>query len=81
MPVPEVCGAAAGSLSAEQIAEIHYAAGHYGVRRTLYFVRKMDPRASRKEVQRVVQACQACQSIDPAPVRWIPGDLSVDETW
>ena len=68
VPVSEVCGAAAGSLSAEQIAEIHHATGHYGVRRALYFVRKMDPRASRKEVQHVVQACQACHSIDPAPV-------------
>ena len=81
VPSQEVCAATAYPPTAKQIAEIHHATGHYGIRRTLYFVRKMNPGVSRKEVQHVVQTCQACQSIDPAPVRWIPGDLSVDETW
>jgi len=81
LPSQEVCCAAASSLSDERIAEIHHTTGHCGVKRTLYFVRKMDPNATRKEVQRVVQACQVCQSIDPASVRWTPGDLNVDNTW
>ena len=80
-PSHEACGAAADSLTAAQIAEIHHTTGHCGVRRTLYFVRKTNPSASRKEVQRVVQACQVCRSVDPASVGWTPGDLSVDETW
>jgi len=37
-----VCCAAANSLSDERIAEIHHTTGHRGVKRTVYFVRKMD---------------------------------------
>lgn len=81
LPSQEACCAAASSLSDEQIAEIHHTTGHCGVKRTLYFVRKADPSATRKDVQRIVQACQVCQSIDPASVRWTPGDLSVDDIW
>jgi len=80
-PIPEIFGAAAGALAAEQIAEIHHSTGHYGVRRTLYFVRKIDPAVTRKEVQHIVRTCQVCQSIDPAPVQWTPGELGVDSTW
>jgi len=57
LPSQEVCGAAADPLIAEQIAEIHHATGHHGVKRTLYFVRKMDPGRSKKEVQHVIQKC------------------------
>ena len=74
-------GVAVDSLSAKQIAEIHHTTGHCGIKRTLYFTRKINPSTSKKEVQRVVQTCQVCQSIDPAPVRWAAGDLSVDDTW
>jgi len=28
-PIPEIFGAAAGALAAEQIAEIHHSTGHY----------------------------------------------------
>ena len=28
---PEICGAAADTLTAKQVAEIHHATGHYGV--------------------------------------------------
>ena len=36
---------------------------------------------TRKDVRRVVKACQVCQSIDPAPVKWARGELNVDEIW
>ena len=36
---------------------------------------------TRRDVGRVVKACQVCQSIDPAPVKWARGQLNVDETW
>jgi len=53
-PSQEVCSAAADSLSAEQIAQVHHTTGHCGVKRTLYFVRKVNPSVSRKEVQRII---------------------------
>jgi len=76
-----VCGAAEDSLSIERIAEIHHATGHHGVRRTLYFARKVSPMVARKELQSAVNTCQVCQSIDPAPVHWKKGELGVDKTW
>jgi len=57
LPGPEICSAASDSLSAERIAEIHHSTGHHDVRRTLYFVRKVNPSVTRKEVQHVVQTC------------------------
>ena len=81
-PSQEVCkSAAADSLNAEQIAQIHHTTWHCGIKRTLYFVRKVNPNVSRKAVQRIVRTCQVCQSIDPAPVKWTSGDLSVENTW
>ncbi len=32
-------------------------------------------------VKKVVQTCEQCQRIDPAPVRWPKGHLDVAETW
>ena len=80
-PSQEVCSAVADSLNAEQITQIHHTTGHCGVKRTLYFVRRVNPSVPRKEVQRIVRTCQVCQSIDPAPVKWTSGDLSVENTW
>ena len=62
-PSQEICSAAADSLSAEQIAQIHHTTGHCGVKRTLYFVRRVNTSVSRKEVQRILRTCQVCQSI------------------
>ena len=76
-----VCGAAVGPLSAERITQIHEDTGHHGIKRTLYFSRKVCPAVSRKDVQRVVKVCQVCQSIDPAPVKWAKGELTVDKIW
>ena len=36
---------------------------------------------TKNDVRRVVKACQVCQSIDPAPVKWARGELSVDDIW
>ena len=80
-PVAPVCGAAMNALTDEQVDEIHRNTGHYGVKRTLYFVRKTNPMVTRKDVQRVVQACQICQSIDPASKQWKHGQLGVNENW
>ena len=34
---------------------------------------------TKKDVRRVVKECQVCRSIDPAPVKWVRGELNVDE--
>ena len=80
-PTVAVCGGAIESLSDERIARIHEETGHHGIKRTLYFPRKLSPVVTRKDVRRVVKACQVCQSIDPAPVKWARGELNVDEIW
>ena len=54
---------------------------HFGVERTLYLARQVDPRTTRKAVEMVVAACRECKSIDPAPVRWNRGELGVDGHW
>ena len=80
-PTLAVCGGAVEPLSDERIAEIHESTGHHGIKRTLYVSRKLSPAVTRKEVQRVVKACQVCQSVDPAPVKWTWGELNVDKIW
>ena len=77
-PIVVVCGGSIESLSDETIASIHEETGHHGIKRTLYFSRKVSPAVTRKDVRRVVKVCQ---SIDPAPVKWARGQLNVDETW
>ena len=67
-PIVAVCGGTIESLSDERIARIHEETGYHGIKRTLYFSRKLSPAVTRKDVRRVVKACQVCQSIDPAPV-------------
>ena len=66
-PIVAVCGGAIESLSDETIASIHAETGHHGITRTLYFSRKVSPAVTRRDVRRVVKACQVCQSIDTAP--------------
>ena len=72
-----MCGGAIDSLSDETIASIHEETGHHGIKRTLYFSRKVSPAVTRRDVK----ACQVCQSIDRAPVKWPKGKLNVDEIW
>ena len=60
----------------------HERAGHPGVRRTLYFARRDVSRdVTRAMARAVVETCDTCRSIDPAPVRWRHGSLSVAVTW
>lgn len=75
-----VCAAGTESPG-DEIATIHHAAGHPGVNRTLYFVKKVNPEVTRREVQAVVTNCDACRSIDPAPVKWQNGSLDVEQLW
>ena len=74
------CGAAEVN-DRNSVAGIHRQTGHQGVDRTRYFARKLIPAVTAAEVGEVVANCQECQSIDPAPVKWPTGKLSVDSTW
>ena len=73
--------AAAVAVDRDKIVEIHHSTGHPGVKRTLYFVRKIHPAVTRRQVQAIVADCQTCRSIDPAPVKWNKGHLAVDRVW
>ena len=65
----------------QNILKVHHDCGHPGVRRTSYFVRRVDPTVMRCQVQQVVSSCQMCRSVDPSPERWRAGVLEVKETW
>ena len=55
--------------------------GHPGVRRTLYFIRQVNPTVSKASVRTIVRNCKKCQSIDPPFIRWPKGKLGVSNTW
>ena len=77
----ESCAAAVSQTSNVNISQIHQLTGHQGVNRTLYFAQRKDKSVSKSAVRDVVQACQQCQSIDPASQLWRKGSLSVEGTW
>ncbi|MEL7302027.1 MAG: DDE-type integrase/transposase/recombinase, partial [Pseudomonadota bacterium] len=77
---PLVCAAAGDSL-VDRVRAIHHDVGHPGVRRTLYFVRRKYPQASKQVAREVVRGCVECQSIDPAPEKWRKGSLEVERVW
>ena len=63
------------------IRSIHHRSSHPGVRRTLYFIRLVDPTVSKASVRTVVRNCKKCQSIDPPPSCWPRGELDFSDTW
>ena len=64
------------------IRDVHVRAGHPGVRKTLFFARReISSDVTRREAGVAVAKCNTCQSIDPAPVKWKPGKLEVNESW
>ena len=70
------------AVDPEQIRAIHDRTGHQGIRRTLWYARRdLNGRVTRAAVREVVEHCDVCQSIDPAPKTWRHGKLSVSETW
>ena len=62
------------------VHQIH-ARHHLGVDRTYYLAKKEDPNISRKTVADCLSGCHECKSIDPAPVTWQKGGLSVEKNW
>ena len=80
-PTVRSCTVAIGAISPCQIKDIHAQSGHPGIKRTLYFARRVDPAVTRADVRQVVKDCEACQSIDPAPEQWQKGRLDVKDIW
>jgi ribonuclease HI len=56
---------------------------HFGVKRSLYVAHQCRPElgVTEEEMKRVVNACIQCRSIDPPPVKWEKGHLSVEQIW
>jgi len=55
---------------------------HFGIERTHYLAEKrFGCKVNRRDVENIVQSCQQCKSIDPHPVTWKHGKLSVDGVW
>ncbi|XP_065654796.1 uncharacterized protein LOC136081411 [Hydra vulgaris] len=83
LTVPECRNSCMGIVAtkAESISDIHQRTGHFGVNRTLNFVRKAIPTATENDVRNVVKSCEPCQSIDPTPIRWEKGKLDVEGNW
>ncbi|XP_065668044.1 uncharacterized protein LOC136088283 [Hydra vulgaris] len=83
LTVPECRNSCMGIVAtkAESISDIHQRTGHFGVNRTLNFVRKAIPTATENDVRNVIKSCEPCQSIDPAPIRWEKGNLDVEGNW
>ena len=79
--VLESCAMVRRRLDEDQVADIHHQSGHLGAKRTLYFARLVDLQVSKETANSVVKACKTCRSIDPAPVRWKKGGLSVMDNW
>lgn len=78
----EVCGAIDVNIVPDsEIDRIHSVSGHPGIKRTLYFCRRVYPNVTRAHVREVVLKCAMCQSVDPAPERSERGSLSVDKCW
>ncbi|XP_043192569.1 uncharacterized protein LOC122365419 [Amphibalanus amphitrite] len=73
-----VCGAV---VTEPDIARIHHTSGHPGITRTLRLCRRQSSDVTRAQVRAVIRQCQACQSVDPAPQRWVRGTLGVNECW
>ncbi len=63
------------------MTDIHQKSGHLGVKRILYIARIIDLTVSKEIVRSVVRTFEACQLIDPVPVLWEKGDLSMKENW
>lgn len=70
------------SNRSEEIQTVHEQF-HFGINKTAFIANQKYPtrKFSRAEVQKVVNKCERCRSIDPAPVKFDPGKLEVSENW
>lgn len=79
-----VCAVSSKQIEESKIHELLrtvHDSTHLGVERTLFLARQCDPRVERNDVKDVVDGCNRCRQIDPAPVSWEKGVLEVDRNW
>ena len=67
-------------VDTQELKEMH-SLHHFGIDRTLFLARKIDPNVSREAVKRVVKSCGRCQSIDQAPIVHTSGIIHVGDNW
>lgn len=65
----------------DQIKSVHCQSEHLNVKRTLYFVRRIDPAVINADIKAVVRGCRKSQSTDPSPSYWKKRILDVSDTW
>ena len=78
---PLMCAALMVQLTPEWIQTIHQQCGHTGIRRTTHFCRRICPSTTKAIVRSVIQTCEDCQSIDPAPAWLENGRIEVGNNW
>lgn len=54
---------------------------HFGVERSWFLTRQVDPSITKEQMKAVLRSCEQCQSIDPCPIRHEAGELSVSKNW
>ena len=74
-----VCGVALVS-EIERLNDLHLKC-HLGAKRMRFLCKIENINVIDKDISNIIAKCLKCQSIDPAPVRWDHGGLSVRETW
>ena len=67
-------------INVASVRELH-SEHHFGVDRSLYLARLVNPHVTRNDVEAVVKNCVQCRTIDPAPIHHDKGDLRVSENW
>ena len=76
-----MCAALMVQLTPEWIWTIHWQCGHLGIRRTTSFCHRICPSTTKALVRSIIQTCEDCQLIDPAPARWEKGRIEVGNNW
>jgi transposase InsO family protein len=73
-----------GDSSLEREVQMIHKSHHLGVSRTLHLARRIcvnGDKVDRRMVERVVNACNTCRKVDPSPIKWDHGQLSVEQVW
>ena len=76
----EVCGVGKASCNDDLILDLHNN-NHLGVDKTFYMAKLLFLHVLKENVHDVVRNCDICKSIDPAPITWSRGNLSVQSNW
>jgi len=78
----QVCAVGcASNYSIPAIRDLHDT-NHLGSEKTLHLAKcKWGDAVVKEDIAKVVRECHVCRQVDPAPVKWESGKLSVETTW